>query len=403
MNPENLQAAGRAGHANLDLAIEASGTPQRRVEDLGDVGRAEDDHLSPRDEAVHQPKQLRDDALFHLADHFGALGRHGVDLVDEDDRRGVPGRLFEHVAELGLALPVELAHDLGAVEVDEVHPALGGDRPRKQGLSGPGRAVEQHPLRRQDAEPLEDARVLERQLDDLADALQLALEAADVLVRNAGRLHRPVVPLDDPDIGALVDHDRPGGERPHDLEIDGLRERRDADDAARDDRDAFQIFDDAFRRDGRLIDPPPRYASLTLTAVPCSTRVIETGSWSPPPQLLRTVPSICTMSCSPVSSRAARATATMRPVIWSTSPGRAPMRTMSAGDRRAIARPMSSTRASATRRVTLAANSVFPSLIGVSGMRPRESAGIGRRHRVFGHVADHDGRPESFALVSKRS
>ena len=190
VNPENLQPRLRVGHADLDLAIEAAGTPQRRVEHLGNVGRADHDHLAARHEAVHQAEQLRDHALLDLADHLGALGRHGVDLVDEEDRRRVPGRLLEHVAELGFALPVELPHDLGAVEVDEVHAALGGDRPRQQRLSGPGRAVQQHPLRREDAEPLEDARVLQRQLDDLAHARHLALEAADVLVRHGRRPHR---------------------------------------------------------------------------------------------------------------------------------------------------------------------------------------------------------------------
>ena len=42
----------------------------------------------------------------------------------------------------------------------------------------------------------------------------------------------------------------------------------------------------------------------------------------------------------------------------------------------------------------------------VDGRIGDQAAGIGwigRWHRVVGHVADHDGRPESFALVSKRS
>ena len=45
---QDLQAAGRAGHANLDLAIEAARPPQRRVEHLGNIGRAEHDHLAAR-------------------------------------------------------------------------------------------------------------------------------------------------------------------------------------------------------------------------------------------------------------------------------------------------------------------------------------------------------------------
>src|SRR3989442_13041700 len=59
-------------------------------------------------------------------------------------------------------------------------------------------------------------------------------------------------------------------------------------------------------------------------------------------------------SCA-ASETSARATADVRPVIFRMSPGRAPIRSRSAGESRAIACAMSSTRASATRRVMLAA------------------------------------------------
>ncbi len=402
VNPENLQAAGGAGHANLNLAIESSGAPQRRVEDLGYVRRPEDNHLSPRHEAVHQPKQLRDDALFHLADHLRALGRHRVDLVDEDDRRSVPGRFFEHVPKLGLALPVELAHDLGAVEVDEMDTALGGDRPRKQGLAGPRRAVQQDALWREDAEPLEDARMLQRQLDDLADALQFALEAANVLVGDARRLHRPVVPLDDPDIGALVDHHRSGRERPNDLEIDGFRECRDADDAARDDRDAFQIFDDAFRRDGRLIDRAeirqPHADGGPVFDARDRDRLLE-----------------------PASTVAPDRAVDLHDVLFAGfQHGCARDRHHAAGDLEHVAWPRADAHQVGRRQTRRRAADVFHTRFGnaqgharrkqrlplVDGRIGDETAGvgwIGWRRRLFGHVADHDGRPESLALVSKRS
>ena len=97
---EDLQPAWRVRHADLDLAIEAARPSQRRIEHLGDVGGADDDHLAARDEAVHQAEQLRDDALLDLADDLGALGRDGVDLVDEEDRRRAARRLLEDLAEL---------------------------------------------------------------------------------------------------------------------------------------------------------------------------------------------------------------------------------------------------------------------------------------------------------------
>ena len=64
---EDLAPRLRIRHADLNLAIEPSGPPQRRVDRVGEVGRADDDHLPPRLESVHQRQQLRHDALLDLA------------------------------------------------------------------------------------------------------------------------------------------------------------------------------------------------------------------------------------------------------------------------------------------------------------------------------------------------
>ena len=92
----------------------------------------------------------------------------------------------------------------------------------------------------------------------------------------------------------------------------------------------------------------------TATACSCSIGVTVTCSCNPALQLLRQVPSIWTIPSNPSSDSSARPTPIVPPVIFSTSPARAPMRSMSAGASRAIAWPMSSTRASATRSVRVA-------------------------------------------------
>ena len=48
-------------------------------------------------EAVHERKHLRDDTSFHFPVGFVALGGDRVDLVDEDDRRGVLLSLFTKI------------------------------------------------------------------------------------------------------------------------------------------------------------------------------------------------------------------------------------------------------------------------------------------------------------------
>ena len=95
-------------------------------------------------------------------------------------------RLLEDLAQALLGLAVVLAHDLRAADVGEVGRGLVGQRLRDQRLAGAGRAVEQHALRRLDAEAVEQLRVAQRQLDHLADALHLLAQPADVLVGDAG-------------------------------------------------------------------------------------------------------------------------------------------------------------------------------------------------------------------------
>ena len=249
VNLQDLQPRLRVRHADLDLAIEAARPPQRRIEDLGDVGRADDDHLPARDEAVHQAEQLRDDALLDFADHLRALRRDGVDLVDEEDRGRAPRRFLEHFAQPRFALAVELPHDLGAVQVDEMDAALGGDGAREQRLPGPRRPVQQHALRREDAEPLEERPMLQRQLHHLAHARHLAFEPADVLVRHGRRARVRRLAFDDAQIGARADDDDARRDRPHDLEVHRLGERRHADRGAVDDRHALEIVEHALDGD----------------------------------------------------------------------------------------------------------------------------------------------------------
>ena len=126
VNPENLQPRLGIGNANFNFAIEAAWTPQRRVEDLGDVGGPDHNDLPARDKSIHQTEKLRHHAFLNLADHLGAFGSDSVNLVDKQDRGSVARGFFENLADLGLALAVELPHNLRAVEMNKVHATFGG-------------------------------------------------------------------------------------------------------------------------------------------------------------------------------------------------------------------------------------------------------------------------------------
>src|SRR5580704_1288092 len=124
MNSENLKPCLRIRNTDFDFAIEAARTSKCGIEYLGNICRTDDDDLSAGHETIHQAEKLCYNALFDLATHFGALGGHRVNLVDEENRRRMACSFFEDLAELGLAFTIELPHDLRAVEVNEMHTAL---------------------------------------------------------------------------------------------------------------------------------------------------------------------------------------------------------------------------------------------------------------------------------------
>jgi hypothetical protein len=91
-------AAGQVGGVHADLTVEAARAQQRRVQHVGPVRGRDQDDAAAYVEAVHLDQQLVERllALVVATAHAGtAVPAHGVDLVDEDDRRGVLLGLLE--------------------------------------------------------------------------------------------------------------------------------------------------------------------------------------------------------------------------------------------------------------------------------------------------------------------
>ncbi len=126
--------------------------------------------------------------------------------------------------DLAFGLPHELVEQLGALDVEEVRLPLRtadgagqrrGNGAGDQGLAAAGRAVEQHALRGPQPVLAVQLRVEERQLDGVADLLDLRLEPADVAVVGVRLLLEDQVL----DLGAL--HEL-GGEAGADVDDDGV-------------------------------------------------------------------------------------------------------------------------------------------------------------------------------------
>src|SRR3546814_17432253 len=85
---ENALTADNVRVRHDDLTVEAAGTQQRRIENVGTVGRSDQDDAFIGFEAVHLDEKLvkRLLALVIAAAEAGpAMTADGVDFVDEDE------------------------------------------------------------------------------------------------------------------------------------------------------------------------------------------------------------------------------------------------------------------------------------------------------------------------------
>ena len=155
---EDLLAALQVGSVDADLAVEAARAQQGGVEDVGAVGRRDQDDVGLDVEAVHLDEQLVEGLLALVvaaADAGAAVAADGVDLVDEDDGRRVLLGLLEQVAHAARADADEHLDEVRAGDRVERHARLARDGAGEQGLAGSGRAVQQHALRDAGADGLE--------------------------------------------------------------------------------------------------------------------------------------------------------------------------------------------------------------------------------------------------------
>ena len=147
---QDRHAAAQVRPIQDDLAVEAAGPQERRVEDVRAVGGGDDDHVRVRVEAVHLDEDLVEGLLalvVRAAQAGAALAADRVDLVDEDDAGRVALGLVEEVADAAGADADEHLDELGARDGEERDARLAGDGAREQRLAGSGRTDEQHAAR----------------------------------------------------------------------------------------------------------------------------------------------------------------------------------------------------------------------------------------------------------------
>ena len=190
MHAENLFTAFDVGVRHLNLTVKAARAQKRGVENVGAVGRGNDDDAFVGLKAVHLDEKLvqRLLALVVAAAIADATRTaHGVDLVDEDDARRILFRLFKHIANAARAYTDEHFNEVGARDREERHTSLARNGAGQKRLTGARRADKKGALGDLTAKTREFLRVA-KELDDFLKLFLGLVDARDIVKRYAAML-----------------------------------------------------------------------------------------------------------------------------------------------------------------------------------------------------------------------
>jgi hypothetical protein len=188
---ENLFAATDVGTIDDDAAIETARAEKRGVEDVGPVGRGDEDYAVVGLETVHFHQQLIQGLLalvMSAAKACATVTSDGVDFVDEDDAGGVLLALLEEVADAGCADAYEHLDEVRTGDGEEWDVGFASDCAGQEGLAGSRRSDEEDTLGDAAAEALELLRLAE-ELDDLLELFLGFVNSGDILESDLLLLH----------------------------------------------------------------------------------------------------------------------------------------------------------------------------------------------------------------------
>ena len=164
MQAQNRLTALDIRQADIHLTVETARTQKRGVENVGAVGRGNDNYAVVRAEAIHFNEQLVQ-RLFPFivtaAKSGAAMTSNGVNLVNKHDGRLFFLCLVKQITHTGGADANIQLHKVGTGNGEERYIRLTGHCLGKQGFTGAGRADEQYALRDTRADFSEFARVFQ--------------------------------------------------------------------------------------------------------------------------------------------------------------------------------------------------------------------------------------------------
>mmetsp|Transcript_52418 Transcript_52418/g.131772 ORF Transcript_52418/g.131772 Transcript_52418/m.131772 type:complete len:282 (-) Transcript_52418:678-1523(-) len=184
--PQNVLAAVDVGQRHVQDLVQPSWSKHGWVDEVGTIGGCDDVHLTTFQDAVHLCEQLIHHPLARRRAFSRSLGAQRVQLVEEDDARRRHPRPLEHLTHSLLALAHILVEQLGALDGDQVGPALLGHRLGQQCLAAAGGPVQQHACGDVETEPVEDLWPADGLADGEGELLFERLESADLFPCNVG-------------------------------------------------------------------------------------------------------------------------------------------------------------------------------------------------------------------------
>ena len=132
-----------------NASVETSGAQERRIKDVGAVGRCHDNDFFVRFETIHLDEYLIECLLTFIvaaADTGSAYTTYCIDLINENNRGRRFFRGLEEVSHARGADADEHLDEFGAGYREEGHACLPCHRPREQCLAGPRCAHEENAL-----------------------------------------------------------------------------------------------------------------------------------------------------------------------------------------------------------------------------------------------------------------
>ena len=225
MHAQDLLAALHIRTVDRNLTVKTTGTQQRRIQNVGAVGGGDQDDRLAFLKAVHLDQQLVERLLALVvtaAQASSALTSHGIDLIDEDDRRGLGLGLLKEVTHTAGADTYEHLDKVGTRDAKERHARLAGNGLGQQRFTGARRANQQHATRDLGAQLAIAIRIAQK-VTDLLELLDCLVHSGNVFKLDLGacglvglgvglaKLHVPVVGAHH--LAHKVEHDGDKGDR----------------------------------------------------------------------------------------------------------------------------------------------------------------------------------------------